>query len=50
LISNLRQAWNDTFRQAALEGIGMYFSSGDSGDEVDNLATPRRTSRPRTRW
>ena len=35
--AGLRQAWNDTFRQAALEGIGMYFSSGDSGDEVDNL-------------
>jgi subtilase family serine protease len=33
----LLQAWNDTFRQAALEGIGMYFSSGDSGDEVANL-------------
>jgi subtilase family serine protease len=35
--AGLRQAWNDTFRQAALEGIGMYYSSGDSGDEVDNL-------------
>jgi subtilase family serine protease len=35
--AGLRQAWNDTFRQAALEGIGMYFSSGDSGDDVDNL-------------
>ena len=35
--AGLRQAWNDTFRQAALEGIGMYFSSGDSGDEADNL-------------
>jgi subtilase family serine protease len=35
--AGLRQAWNDTFRQAALEGIGMYFSSGDSGDETDNL-------------
>jgi subtilase family serine protease len=38
--AGLRQAWNDTFRQAALEGIGMYFSSGDSGDEVDNLGHP----------
>jgi subtilase family serine protease len=35
--AGLRQAWNDTFRQAALEGIGMYYSSGDSGDETDNL-------------
>ena len=47
--AGLRQAWNDTFRQAALEGIGMYFSSGDSGDEVDNLGHPEATSRPRTR-
>ena len=39
--AGLRQAWNDTFRQAALEGIGMYFSSGDSGDEVDNLGARR---------
>jgi subtilase family serine protease len=26
--------------QAALQGIGLYFSSGDSGDEVANLGTP----------
>jgi subtilase family serine protease len=38
--AGLRQAWNDTFRQAALEGIGVYFSSGDSGDEVDDLGQP----------
>jgi subtilase family serine protease len=25
------------FKQAAAEGIGTYFSSGDSGDEIDNL-------------
>jgi subtilase family serine protease len=29
--------FNDTFTQAAAEGIGVYFSSGDSGDEVANL-------------
>src|SRR3954462_13251938 len=29
--------YNDTFTQAAAEGIGVYFSSGDSGDEVANL-------------
>jgi subtilase family serine protease len=28
----LRQAYQQTFFQAALEGIGMYFSSGDDGD------------------
>ena len=28
---------NDTFVQAAAEGIGMYFSSGDSGDEIANV-------------
>ena len=33
----LLEAWNDTFRQAALEGIGMYFSSGDNGDEIANI-------------
>ncbi len=31
------QAYNDTFRQAAIEGIGMYFSSGDDGDEVADV-------------
>ncbi|HVP03879.1 MAG TPA: S53 family peptidase [Solirubrobacteraceae bacterium] len=31
------QAYNDTFRQAAVEGIGMYFSSGDDGDEVADV-------------
>ncbi|MEO8570618.1 MAG: S53 family peptidase [Chloroflexota bacterium] len=29
--------YNDTFIQAAIEGIGVYFSSGDSGDEIDNV-------------
>jgi subtilase family serine protease len=29
--------YNDTFIQAAIEGIGLYFSSGDGGDEVANL-------------
>jgi subtilase family serine protease len=29
------------FVQAAAEGIGMYFSSGDSGDEVVNGLTPQ---------
>jgi len=29
------------FVQAATEGIGMYFSSGDSGDEVVNGLTPQ---------
>ena len=33
------RAWNDTFRQAAIEGIGVYFSSGDSGDEIANIGT-----------
>jgi subtilase family serine protease len=28
---------NDTFIQAATEGIGIYFASGDSGDETVNL-------------
>jgi subtilase family serine protease len=29
--------FNDTLIQAAAEGIGVYFSSGDSGDETANL-------------
>jgi subtilase family serine protease len=29
--------YTDTFIQAAAEGIGVYFSSGDNGDEVANL-------------
>lgn len=34
--------YNDTFIQAAAEGIGVYFSSGDNGDEtaVQGFATP----------
>lgn len=31
---------NHTFIQAAAEGIGIYFSSGDSGDETENLGYP----------
>src|SRR4051794_4461127 len=31
---------NDTFLQAAIEGIGLYFSSGDNGDELANLGVP----------
>jgi subtilase family serine protease len=33
------------FIQAACEGIGLYFSSGDNGDEVDTLGT-RQTDNP----
>lgn len=29
--------YNETFIQAAAEGIGVYFSSGDSGDEIANI-------------
>jgi subtilase family serine protease len=34
--------YNDTMLQAVLEGIGLYFSSGDDGDETfgDSSATP----------
>ncbi|MGH3436522.1 MAG: S53 family peptidase [Sciscionella sp.] len=34
------QAFNSIAIQAALEGIGVYFSSGDSGDEVANVGHP----------
>jgi subtilase family serine protease len=33
----LLKAWNDTFRQASVEGIGVYFSSGDDGDEIADI-------------
>ncbi|HEX5406276.1 MAG TPA: S53 family peptidase [Pseudonocardiaceae bacterium] len=34
------QAFHQIAVQAALEGIGLYFSSGDAGDEVANLGQP----------
>jgi subtilase family serine protease len=34
------QAFTQIATQAAIEGIGMYFSSGDSGDEAANLGQP----------
>jgi len=33
-------AFTQIATQAAIEGIGLYFSSGDSGDEADNLGQP----------
>ena len=39
------------FMQAAIEGIGLYFSSGDDGDEIADLGfAPEPTRRPRARW
>ena len=35
----LIKAENSIYLQAALEGIGIYFSSGDNGDEADNLGS-----------
>ena len=37
------RSWNQIMVQAALEGIGVYFSSGDSGD---NAAARRHAERP----
>ncbi|HJQ47343.1 MAG TPA: S53 family peptidase [Amycolatopsis sp.] len=34
------RVWNQIETQAAMEGIGVYFSSGDSGDEAARLGTP----------
>ena len=40
----------DTLIQAAAEGIGVYFSSGDNGDEtLDVRVRRRRTGPPRAR-
>ena len=36
----LDRVYDQIFAQAALQGIGMYFSSGDSGDGSDPTATP----------
>lgn len=39
----------DTLIQAAAEGIGVYFSSGDNGDETSRFGFPRPTGRRRAR-
>jgi subtilase family serine protease len=35
----ITDAWTEVFVQAALKGIGMYFSSGDSGDELETIGS-----------
>jgi subtilase family serine protease len=37
--ADLLAAWETTFKQAAVQGVGIYFSSGDDGDEVANAGT-----------
>ena len=34
------RVWTQIAQQAAIEGIGVYFSSGDSGDEAARLGSP----------
>ena len=34
------QAEDDVYKQAAAQGVGMYFSSGDNGDEAARLGHP----------
>ena len=38
--------FEDTLIQAAAEGIGVYFSSGDNGDETVNVSASRRRTGP----
>jgi len=38
--ADIVKAFNQISLQAVLEGIGVYFSSGDNGDEVARLGTP----------
>jgi len=38
--------YNDTFIQAAAEGIGVYFSSGDNGDETGGVAANAAAATP----
>lgn len=40
LPASVINAFQDITVQAVVEGIGLYFSSGDSGDEADNLGAP----------
>jgi subtilase family serine protease len=35
----LLEAYTQTFLQAAIQGIGIFFSSGDNGDEIANIGT-----------
>jgi subtilase family serine protease len=35
------QAEDDVYKQASVQGIGLYFSSGDDGDEAANLGQPQ---------
>ncbi len=47
--ADLKLAYDQTFLQAALEGIGVYFSSGDNGDESltgDGTGTPTGVTTP----
>lgn len=39
LPSGFIKPYNDIFLQAVVQGIGLYFSAGDSGDEIDTLGT-----------
>ena len=36
----IKKEFDQIATQAAAQGIGLYFSSGDDGDETDNLAQP----------
>lgn len=39
-------AWQQTFEEAAVEGIGLYFSSGDGGDSSLGGTAPAQTEFP----
>ena len=42
-------AYEQVFKQGAIQGIGFMFSSGDNGDELRTAAACRPTTRPPTR-
>ncbi|HEY6378932.1 MAG TPA: S8 family serine peptidase, partial [Candidatus Dormibacteraeota bacterium] len=46
LPADLQHAYTHTFIQAVVEGIGVYFSSGDSGDEIVNTGGFRTVDFP----
>jgi subtilase family serine protease len=46
----LLEAYTQTFVQAAIEGIGIFFSSGDNGDEIADIGTRSTDFPPSDPW
>ncbi|MGW1888764.1 S53 family peptidase [Streptomyces sp. NPDC002004] len=46
----LAAAYDQVFKQGAIEGIGFYFSSGDNGDEVAHTGTKQVDTPANSAW